>query len=110
MLRKTVVISSCGVPAALHKVANVTLNYDSNSTIVSIASYYDASALGKKLNPISMSSITINGLPAKGQDSHTFVEAALVEPAQEGQSTTDQLQAYTANRYVFAGAEIVADA
>ncbi|WP_175773525.1 hypothetical protein [Paraburkholderia phenazinium] len=110
MLKKTVVIASCGAPAALHKVANVTLNYDSNSTIVSIASYYDAAALGKKLNPISMSSITISGLPAKGQDSHAFVEAALVEPAQEGQGTTDQLQAYTANRYVFAGAEIVADA
>jgi hypothetical protein len=108
MLKKTVVLASFGVPAALHKVANVTHDYNGNTTTVNVASYYDAAAVGKKLNPLSTSSITINGVPADGQDSRAFVEAALVEPAPNGESTTDPLQPYAANRYVFAAAEIVA--
>lgn len=100
-LQKDYVTPSTGATAGYHVVQQVMLDSMSTITSATVASYLSADAKGAGKWPLYQQQIAIDGLPGKGVDAFDFAEQSLVEnPADDAPSV--------GNRYVFAGAPIVA--
>lgn len=97
------VAPSTGATAAYHVVQQNALDYVSNLTTATVASYLDKAAKDAGKFPMYSQQIQLAGLPAAGVDALSFAESALCEAAPTDGSTPPY-----ANRYAFAGAGIVA--
>ncbi|MFM0608639.1 hypothetical protein PQR05_29335 [Paraburkholderia sediminicola] len=107
-LKKSIVIDATGVPATHHVVDGVNVSKSSKITNVIVLSYYNESTLTAGKQPVgSPISIMIEAIPPDGADSFAFAEKALVQKApDDGGSTSPTFGVQ--NRYLFAGAEIIA--
>jgi len=105
-LKKTIRIASIGVPASHHVIRHITLDYAMNAAAVAVASFYDAEAAVEGAQSIGMATVNLESMPAAGDDPLAFCERHLVaeKPADAPNATLNG----NPNRYVFAGAEIVA--
>lgn len=89
--------------AAVHVVTQVQVDYaGSNLTTATVSSFLSDEAYAAGKWALYTQAIPIEGLPASGQDLREYAEARLTGAMPDGSVT-----AY-ANRYVFAGGEIVA--
>jgi hypothetical protein len=104
-LKKTVVISSIGVPASHHVIRRLTVDLDSGQTTIEVASYYDAEVAQRGAQSIGIATVVVDAIPADGKDLKAFCERTLTEPMP---ANADEIQARSPNRFVLAGAEIVA--
>lgn len=102
-IQKDYVTPSTGATASYHVVQQVGLDYVSNLTNVTIASYLDKDAVTAGKVPMYAQQIQIASLPTTGSDARSFSESSLVAA-----TPTDGSASTYPNRYVFAGAEIVA--
>lgn len=91
-----------GAVASYHVVQQVGLDYVSNITNATVASYLDKNAKDSGKFPMYTQQIQIDGLPDAGADARVFAESSL-----SGAAPTDGGALPNMNRYVFAGAEIV---
>ncbi|WP_144149323.1 hypothetical protein [Paraburkholderia sp. BCC1884] len=101
-LQKDYVTPSTGATASYHRASLVTLDDDGKSTSIQIASYLNADMRAAGKAPLYTQQIVVDGLPANGQDAFAYAEQQLSAAAPENAAPT------YANRFVFAGAEIVA--
>jgi hypothetical protein len=106
-LKKQILIAANGAPATVHRVDNVTLNKLPTASIAVVSCFYSMDALTQGLNPLAQVSIQLDGLPAKGQDAFDFAEAALAAAAPAGVTVDTSIHQYGADRYTFAGAEVI---
>lgn len=95
------VTPSTGATASYHVVQQVSLDYVSGITGVTIASYLNKDALDAGKFPMYTQQIQIADLPPAGADSRSFSESSLAAAA-----PTDGTAASYSNRYVFAGAAV----
>lgn len=102
-LQLNYVTPSTGATAAYHVVQQISLDYVSKLTNATVASYLDKAAKDAGKFPMYSQQIMLSGFPASGGDALSFAESALCEAA-----PTDGTAPPYANRYAFAGAEIVA--
>ncbi|BAO86012.1 hypothetical protein [Caballeronia cordobensis] len=103
MIKKDFVTPSTGAVAAVHVVTQVQIDYaGSNLTTATVSSFLSDEAYAAGKWALYTQAIPIEGLPAAAQDPRNYAEDKLVEAMPDGQVT-----AY-ANRYAFAGGEIVA--
>lgn len=110
-LKKTILIDAIGVPAAYHVIDGVNVSRSSNTTSAMVLSYYTEETFKAGKSPLGMAtSIALTGIPPEGTDSFRHAEQMLVQ-AKAAEGDTDPTQYFgTQNRYLFSGAEIVADA
>jgi hypothetical protein len=102
-LKLSYVTPNTGAPASYHVVQQVGLDYVSSLTSATVASYLDGDAKDAGKFPMYTQQIQIAGLPDAGADAKAFAESSLAGPVpQDGTGLSNP------NRYVFAGAEIVA--
>jgi hypothetical protein len=94
---------STGAVASYHVVQQIGLDYASNRTHVSIASYVSKEAYSAGKFPVFIQSIDMDGLPAVNSDPLVTVQSALIAAP-----PTDGTASNTPNRYLFAGASAVA--
>ncbi|MBR8152373.1 hypothetical protein [Burkholderia vietnamiensis] len=94
---------STGAPAEYHVLQQIGLDYVSQKVNITAASYVSKDAFDAGKQPVYQQVIQIDGLPPSGSDVKRFVEDELIVPAPTGGSVT-----MPTNRYVFAGAAIVA--
>ncbi|CAE6856160.1 hypothetical protein [Paraburkholderia domus] len=109
-LKKTITIDTIGAPASFHVIDNLYLNKGSNFMSVTLKSYFSDETYGQNKQPLSMSTVVMfNGIPPAGVDPFAYAESLLVQ-AEPKDGTPDPTiyPALPANRYLFAGAEIVA--
>ncbi|PQV50959.1 hypothetical protein [Paraburkholderia sp. BL21I4N1] len=97
------VTPSTGASAGYHVVQQVALDYVSGLTNATVASYLDSAAKDAGRFAMYTQQIHISELPGAGVDAREFAESSLVAAA-----PTDGSASSYPNRYVFAGAEIVA--
>lgn len=110
-LKKTIVIDAIGVPATYHVIDGVTVSRSSNTTSAMVMSYYTEETFKAGKSPLGMAtSIALVGSPPEGADSFRYAEQMLVQ-AKPAEADADPTQYFsTQNRYLYSGAEIVADA
>lgn len=101
-LQKDYETPSTGANASYHVVQQVSLDYVSTMTNATVASYLSEDALGAGRFPMYTQQISLAGLPADGQAARDYAEAQLVVAQPDDESVP------VVNRYVFAGATIVA--
>lgn len=95
---------STGAIANYHVAQQVSLDYSADGqTNVTVMSYLTKDAKDAGKFPLHTQQIQLSGLPASGQDARAYAYVALVVPA-----PTDGTANNFTNRYVFAGADIVA--
>ncbi|WP_438396501.1 hypothetical protein [Caballeronia sp. DA-9] len=93
---------STGASATYHVVQQITLDFVSSITNSTVASFLSKEAKDAGKFPMYTQQIPVEGLPAAGQDPLTYAEGRIVEPMPDG-----TVVAPYANRYAFAGGEIV---
>ncbi|MGY6256530.1 hypothetical protein ACXIVK_23970 [Paraburkholderia caledonica] len=91
-----------GAEAGYHVVASVALDYEMKMTTATVSSFLSKDARDAGKFAMYAQQIQISGLPDKGIDAHDFAESSLVATA-----PTDASGFASANRYAFAGAQIV---
>lgn len=94
---------STGAVAQYHVVQNIGLDYISGNTNVQVASYVSQDACNAGKFPVYQQGIQIAGLPITTADPLATVQADLVASA-----PTDGTASTSPNRYLFAGATIIA--
>ncbi|MFP4889307.1 hypothetical protein [Paraburkholderia sp. EG304] len=100
-LQKDFETPSTGATAGYHVVQQVSLDYVSSQIDATVASYLSKDARDAGKFPLYTQQITVAGLPAAGADARDYAQQQLVAAApQDGSGPY-------ANRFVFAGAEIV---
>lgn len=97
------VTPSTGAMASYHVVQYVGLDYFSSTTNATVSSYLDKDAKEAGKFPMYTQQIQMAGLPEAGIDARVFAESSLAAVA-----PTDGSASANPNRYVFAGAEILA--
>ncbi|MDR3386804.1 MAG: hypothetical protein P4L92_07105 [Rudaea sp.] len=102
-LQKDYVTPATGATASYHVAQQVTLDGAGQNTSVSVASYLNADMRAAGKAPLYTQQIIVDGLPPDGQSAFTYAEEQLAVA-----NTTDGAMPTYANRFVFAGAEIVA--
>lgn len=102
-LQLNYVTPSTGATGTYHVVQQVGLDYVSSLTNVTIASYLDSAAKDAGKFPMYTQQIQIQGLSPSGADPLAYAESSLSAAA-----PTDGSASTYPNRYVFAGAQIVA--
>jgi hypothetical protein len=101
-LQKDYETPSTGAVASYHVVQQVGLDYVSLQTNATVASYLTKDARDAGKFPLYTQQISVDGLPTTGVDARDYAEQQLVAAVpQDGGGPY-------ANRFVFAGAEIVA--
>lgn len=100
-LQKDYVTPATGAIASYHVAQQVSLDYESTLTNVTVASYLTKEAKDAGKFPMYAQQIQIVGLPDKGVDARDFAESSLVAAA-----PVDGSNVGNTSRYVFAGAEI----
>ncbi|MBW0450831.1 hypothetical protein [Paraburkholderia phenoliruptrix] len=100
-LQKDYETPSTGALASYHVVQQVSLDYVSTLTGVTVASYLSKEAKDAGRFPMYAQQIQIAGLPEAGADAREFAEAQLVA------AIPADATAQTANRYAFSGAQVV---
>jgi hypothetical protein len=107
MLKKTILIKSHGVPASIHRVAQVNVNADletgTKTSSIVVKSFFNEEAISTNLQPLATVTIYVQDAPADGQALKDFAEAALTAAQPENAGM------FGAERYAFAGAEVIAD-
>lgn len=106
MLKKTLLVASTGVPAAVHVLTNISCNLQTKNTTVTVSSFYSEEAVTDNLAALATSSITFDGVPAKDQDLVGFAEGQLVIAAPDGTTVNESITAYGADRHLFQNATI----
>lgn len=106
-LKKTIRIASIGVPASHHVIRTVSIDFETKTASVSIASFYDAEAATEGAQSIGMALVNLDTLPASGDDLRAFCERQLVAPAPTAPLNPATAEIGNPNRYLFAGAELV---
>lgn len=91
-----------GAVAGYHVTQQVTIDYLKNQTTPCIASYLSQAAYAAGKFPMQTQNIAMAGLPAAGQDALAFAESQLIL------AVPTPAPALNSNRYIFAGAAIVA--
>ncbi|ABO60638.1 hypothetical protein LA345_39130 (plasmid) [Burkholderia vietnamiensis] len=109
MLKKSLLVEANGVPASVHRVSSVTVGYVGGNTTAQVESFYNEDSLAKSRAALTSSSITVQGLPAPGQDARDFVESELIKPVPDGVTSSDTLKQYSSDQYVFSGAAVIAN-
>ncbi|MDE1011390.1 MAG: hypothetical protein OSB38_37585 [Paraburkholderia fungorum] len=102
-LQKDYVTPATGATACYHVAKQVTLDKDGNNASISVASYLNAEMQAAGKAPLYTQQIVVDGLPPDGQNAFAYAEQQLAAapPADNSMPTY-------ANRFAFAGAEIVA--
>jgi len=91
-----------GATATVHVVTTVQIDYSgSNLTTATVSSFLDADAQAAGKWPLYTQTIPLEGRPADGQDARDYAEALLVQAAPDGETSV------YANRYAFAGGELI---
>lgn len=104
MIKKDFVTPNTGATATVHVVTTVQIDYSgSNLTTATVSSFLDADAQTAGKWPLYTQSIPLEGRPADGQDARDYAEALLVQAAADGATSV------YANRYAFAGGELIQD-
>jgi len=101
-LQKDYETPSTGANASYHVVQQVSIDYVSTMTNATVASYLSKDALSAGKFPMYTQQIMLAGLPPDGEIARDYAEAQLVVAQPDDSSVP------VANRYVFAGASIVA--
>jgi len=91
-----------GAPATYHVVQQIMLDFVSSITNATVASFLSKEARDAGKSPMYAQQVPVDNLPAAGQDPLEYVEGRLIEPLPDG-----TVVAPYANRYSFAGGEIV---
>jgi hypothetical protein len=104
-LLKTVLIASIGVPASFHTVRAVTIDLEQKQSAIQVASFYSREVAEEGAHSIGTATVQVDALPTSGEDLTAFCERALSAPVPAGVDA-----ASAGNRFVFADAEIVANA
>ncbi|HDR9153771.1 TPA: hypothetical protein QDB05_000190 [Burkholderia vietnamiensis] len=92
-----------GAAAEYHVVQQIALDYVSQKTNATVASFVSKDVFDAGKQPVYQQTIQIDGLPTENADPKASVEADLIEAA-----PADGVSAMFPNRYLFAGATIVA--
>lgn len=101
-LQKDYVTPATGATASYHVAKQVTLDKDGNNTSISVASYLNAEMQAAGKAPLYTQQIVVDGLPPDGQNGFAYADQQLAAAV----PTDDGVQIY-ANRFIFAGTEIV---
>jgi hypothetical protein len=101
-LQKDYVTPATGATASYHVAKQVTLDKDGNNTSISVASYLSAEMQAAGKAPLYVQQIVVDGLPPDGQSAFAYADQQLAAAA-----PTDGGTPTYANRFAFAGAEIV---
>jgi hypothetical protein len=101
-LQKDYVTPATGATASYHVTKLVTLDLDGNNTSISVASYLNADMRAAGKAPLYTQQIVVDGLPEDGLNPFTYADQQLAVTRPDDAAPT------YANRFVFAGAEIVA--
>lgn len=94
---------STGAVANYHVVKQIGLDYESKNTNVQVASYVSSDAYTAGKFPVFTQNIQIDGLPVTTADPWATVQNDLIAAA-----PTDGTASTSPNRYLFAGATLVA--
>ncbi|WP_186083653.1 hypothetical protein [Burkholderia gladioli] len=108
MLKKSLTVKASGVPATIHVADNVAINYATNRTNVDVTSFYNEDAQANGLTPLNKATVTLEGIPAAGQDARDFAEAELIKAAPAGTTVKEVLESFGMDRYAFQGATLAA--
>ncbi|MGF6976344.1 hypothetical protein QFZ94_004794 [Paraburkholderia sp. JPY465] len=100
-LQKDYETPSTGATASYHVVQQVSLDFVSSRSNATVASYLSKDARDAGKFALYTQQIAVAGLPDAGVDALEFVQQQLIVGAQQDGSGP------YANRFVFAGAEIV---
>lgn len=106
MLKKQLVVASIGVPAGVHKLTSISVNLEAKNTTVAISSFYNEDAVTDNLASLATSSVTLDGIPATGQDIVDFAQGALIKAAPDGTTVNETITMYSTDRYAFQNATI----
>jgi hypothetical protein len=107
-IAKEITLDTTGGVAAYHYVASANIDRVSKFVTASVVSYVSAETYKAGKQPVSYAQqVTIQGLPADGQDLFAFVEAELIKAAPETDTASLIIAPYQMNRYMLAGGEIV---
>lgn len=102
MILAPFIAPNTGAEADAHVIQRVTLDYSGTTwTTALIASYLSQEAFSEGLFPLYMQEIKLDGLPPTDQDPQAWTELQLVQAAPDGATSV------YANRYVFAGGELI---
>ena len=101
-LQKDYVTPATGATASYHVAKQVTLDKEGNNTSVSVTSYLNAEMQAAGKMPLYTQQIVVDGLPPDGQSAFAYAEQQLAAAAPDGDGTPTY-----ANRFAFAGAQIV---
>lgn len=93
---------STGAIATYHVVQQVGLDKVAGMTTVTVASYVSAETKDAGKFALYTQQIQLAEMPGEGQDAFAFAESSLVEA-----EPVDAAPALSANRYVFAGAQLI---
>lgn len=101
-LRKDYAVASTGANATYHVIQQVTLDYQSEKTVATVASFVSKELRDSGKFALYTQPIMFDGMPAEGQTPRDFTEAELIADV-----PPDGAVSPYPNRYVFAGAQIV---
>jgi hypothetical protein len=101
-LQKDYVTPASGATASYHVAKQVTLDKDGNNTSISVASYLSAEMQAAGKVPLYTQQIVVDGLPPDGQSAFAYADQQLAAAA-----PADGSMPSYANRFAFAGAQIV---
>lgn len=102
-LKKDYVTPATGATASYHVAKLVTLDKDGKNTSISVSSYLNSEMQAAGKAPLFTQQIVVDGLPPGGQDAFEYADQQLAAATPADSSTPTY-----ANRFAFAGAEIVA--
>lgn len=106
-LKKEMLVATFGAPVTIHRIDSITISPLTKTTSVSVSSFCSTVALAQSLNPLAQVTVQLDGIPANGQGAVEFAESALAAAAPEGVNVDPVIQQYSADRYAFAGAEVL---
>lgn len=106
---KTITVASVGAPASYHVADNYNFSRTAQATSVMILSYLDEDAFKAGLSSIgSWTNIMLDGFPPDGDNPFTWADALIVQAQPTDAQSSSSFLPGSANRYLLAGAEIVA--
>jgi hypothetical protein len=100
-IKKPIILEATGGTAEYHVVRLVGLDLVARTTLATLVSYVSEATFkeGRQPATFQMISVTVEGLPSKGEDPVEFLEPELVAVQPEDADTKG-------NRYLFAGGTV----